>query len=259
MKIGLVLSGGGARGIAHLGVIKALEEAGIHFSIVSGTSAGAIIGAFYAHGYAPDEVFKIITSTNLYKLMRPAISWRGLLKIENSIDIFKSYFPEDSFEALKKPLIVTASNVKKGKTKFFSSGELIKPILASSCIPVLFTPLEINGKLYIDGGVLNNLPVEPLIGHCDRIIGVHTNPVDAKTSPNNMKELLERTFMLAVNYNAYARKEKCDLFIEPKNLCHYNVLDFKKAPEIFEIGYTFTQKLLNKKKRFLKDLQQVEA
>ncbi|MEQ9300167.1 MAG: patatin-like phospholipase family protein [Cyclobacteriaceae bacterium] len=259
MKIGLVLSGGGARGIAHLGVIKALEELGIHISNISGASFGAIVGAFYADGYSPDDIFKLIIKTNLFKMVQPAINWQGLLTIEKSEVLFSPYLTAKTFEDLKIPLTVVATNVKKGKSKFFYSGELIKPMLASSCLPVIFKPVELDGKLYIDGGILNNLPVEPLIVNCDRIIGVHTNPIDAKNMPTNMKAVFERTMMMTINYNVYARKNKCDVFIEPKELCKFNVFDFKKAQEIFDIGYDHTIKYFSKKSKLKKELQLDEA
>jgi NTE family protein len=253
VKVGLVLSGGGARGIAHLGVMKALEELGIQINIISGASFGAIVGAFYADGYTPEEIFKIIVETNLFKMVQPAINWRGLLSLEKSEPLFNQYLKARTFEELKIPLTVVATNVKKGKSKFFYTGDLLRPVLASSCLPVIFNPVEIDNKLYIDGGILNNLPVEPLIGHCDKIIGVHTNPIDAKNKPTNMKAVFERTMMMTINYNVYARKSKCDVFLEPKTLCRYNVFDFKKGQEIFDIGYEHTIKYFSKKAKLKKE------
>jgi len=166
MKIGLTLSGGGVRGVAHLGVIKALEESGFQFARVSGASAGSIIGAFYCNGYSTDEILEIIEKTSLYKLVRPALSWRGLLKLDNAVKGFKTYLPHDSFEGLKTPLHIAATDINKGETKYFHEGPLLKVIQASSSIPVVFDPVNINGSVYIDGGILNNLPVEPLLGIC---------------------------------------------------------------------------------------------
>jgi len=259
VKIGLVLSGGGARGIAHLGVMQALEELDIKISIISGASAGAIAGAFYADGYKPKEIFDLIVKTNLFKMVQPAINWRGLLRIEKSEALFNRYLKAKTFDELQLSLTVVATNVKKGKSKFFYSGELVKPILASSCLPVIFNPVEINRKLYIDGGIINNLPVEPLIGHCDRVIGVHTNPIDAKVKPANMKAVFERTMMMTINYNVYARQDKCDVFLEPKQLSGYNVFDFKKAAEIFDIGYQYTIKYFAKKSKLKRELKLEEA
>jgi len=244
MKIGLALSGGGIRGVAHLGVIKALEENGFAFSHVSGVSAGSIIGAFYCHGYTPEEILEIIEKTSLYKIVRPAISWRGLLKLDKVIDEFKSYFKEDSFESLEKPLHVSATDVTNGTTKFFSEGPLLRTVLASSSIPVVFDPVKIDETYYIDGGILNNLPVEPLKVTCDRVVGIHTNPVGKTEGSINMKMLMERALLLAINCNIEIRKVQCDLFVEPEGLDRYAVFDIKKTKEIFEIGYEYANSLL---------------
>lgn len=244
MKIGLVLSGGGIRGVAHLGVIKALQEHGFTFAHVSGVSAGSIIGAFYCNGYSPEEILEIIEKTSLYKVVRPAISWRGLLRMDKVIGEFKSYFDDDSFEALKIPLDIAATDVTHGTVKYFNSGPLLRAVLASSSIPIVFDPVMIDQTYYIDGGILNNLPVEPVKKTCDRIIGIHTNPVGISKGSINMKMLMERSLLLAINCNIELRKSQCDLFIEPKGLDKYGVFDIKKAKEIFELGYHYTNSLL---------------
>ncbi len=245
MNIGLVLSGGGARGIAHLGVIKALEEHGVIINRVSGASAGAIVGAFYCSGYSPDEILEIVIKTNLYKIVRPAMNWRGLLRIDNAIDIFKQYIPDDTFEGLKIPLHVAVTNISKGESEYFEKGGLLQVVLASSSIPVVFNPVKIGNYDYVDGGILNNLPVEPLIPLCDRIIGVHTNPAGPVDEVSNMKVLVERSLLLAINFNAYARQDNCDLFIDPIRLKDFLVFDFKRAKEIFTIGYEEACKVID--------------
>lgn len=241
MKIGFAFSGGGSRGIAHIGIMKALKESGIRPSIISGTSAGSIVGALYAYGYSPDEILDIILKTKLLKILRPAFTWSGLLTLEKTYDFFKSLLPTDSFEALQMPTYICATNVKKGKPSFFSSGSLIRSVMASSAIPVIFAPVEIEGNYYIDGGITNNMPVEPLLGHCDRIIGLHCNPVDKEYEVGNMKALLERTFIITVNGNVENRKKYCDLFLEPYDLRNFGAFDFTKVKEIYEVGYEYAK------------------
>lgn len=240
MKIGLALSGGGARGVAHLGVLKALLEHGIEPTMISGVSAGAIAGSLYAAGYQPDEVLEIIISTKMFRFLRPAMSRVGILKMERTDELYLKYLTGNSFEALKVPLIVSATNLNRGETVYFDRGELIKPIQASSCIPVLFEPVQINGNTYVDGGILNNLPVEPLLDTCDCIIGVHTNPYDTKQKFTSMRAVMERSLLLAVQYNVKVRIKHCDLFIEPTALKRYATFDIAKAREIFDIGYQHT-------------------
>jgi NTE family protein len=237
LKIGVALSGGGVRGISHLGVLKALGEVGIVPTKVSGTSAGAIVGAMYCQGYLPEEILKIIVETNYFKFMRPAISLTGILKMDAMQSLFKIYLAHDDFAQLKTPLSVAATDIKKGKAIYFSEGELIKPVMASSCIPGMFDPIVIGTRYLVDGGVLNNLPVEPLEGFCDYVIGVNCNQLPEETNIRNMKNLIERSVIMAMNYNVYSRKAKCDYFIEAPGLGKYGVFDIKKASELFQAGY----------------------
>jgi NTE family protein len=247
MKTGLALSGGGARGIAHLGVVKAMLEKGIHFDVISGTSAGAVAGLFLAKGYSPDQALEIFTKTSVYKFLRPAINIRGLFKIGSVESIIKPYFGEAVFTDLETPFYVSATNVRTGKIRVFSAGELMRPVLASCCIPVVYEPMVIDNELYMDGGVVNNLPVEPLLGNVDRIVGVHCNPISDQYQGRNMRRLMERSLLLAINENVAARKPKCDLFIEPTELKNFHVFDFRKAKQIFQVGYDYASDLLSNK------------
>jgi NTE family protein len=245
-KIGIALSGGGSRGIVHLGILKALDEAGIHVSMVTGTSAGAIVGAFYCSGYSPEGIMDIIRETKLFKYVRPAISLTGLLKLETIESIFKLYLKNDSFESLATPLVVAATNVRDGTNTFFYDGPLIKSVLASCAVPVIFEPVKLNGEFYIDGGVLNNLPVEPLIGHCDIILGSNCNPVSENYVPGNMRSLLERSLLMAINVNTFTKKGLCDLFLEPEGIKNFGGFDFSKSNEIFYIGYEYGRSMIGK-------------
>ncbi|MCA6078849.1 patatin-like phospholipase family protein [Fulvivirga sedimenti] len=236
-KVGLVLSGGGARGIAHLGLIKAMEEHKIPIDMISGTSAGAIIGALYASGHSTETILGMIKSVSTYQLLSPAYSLKGVLKIEVLMKFLRKYIGKDSFEALQIPLTVAATNINRGVTDFFSTGEMYQAICASACIPVLFHPVEWKGYSYIDGGILNNLPVEPLISKCDVIVASHTNPIMDEFQPRNARQVMERALMMSIVCNVEVRKEKCDHFIEPSDLGGYNVLDLRSADDIFEKGY----------------------
>ena len=241
MKIGLVLSGGGARGIAHIGMLKAFEEAGISFDRVTGTSAGAIVGAFYCHGYNSSEMMEFVKTTRIFRLMRLAMSRSGLLNMAAMYKIYLKYFPEDDFSALKKPLVVSAINLRKGKSTFFYEGELIKPIMASSAVPVIFNPIDIEGESYVDGGIINNLPVEPLIGHCDKIIGFHCNPVDDNYQIGNFRSVVERCLLMAIYTNARTKESSCDIFLEPPAMKNIGAFEFSRADDIFKMGYEYAK------------------
>jgi len=147
-SVSLVLSGGGARGAIHLGVLKAFDDHNIKIDGISGTSIGAIIGALYCE---------------------------GLLKMDKLIKLLSEWIPENDFKALKIPYYSCVSNFDSGNYEILSEGDLYKSIVASASIPVVFEPVTINDNLYIDGGLYNNLPVEPLLKNSKCIIGVHVN------------------------------------------------------------------------------------
>ncbi|TPE45775.1 patatin-like phospholipase family protein [Pontibacter mangrovi] len=240
MRIGLALSGGGARGIAHLGVLKALDEQGINISIISGVSSGAIAGVFYGYGYAPDEILKLIKELSVFQVVRPVFGKPGLLHLEEVEKLYHKYLgPHLKFEDLKIPVVVSATEMNEGVTAYFSSGEVIKPLLASSAVPILYQPIHLNGKILSDGGLLNNLPVEPLFRNCDVKIAVHVNPINHQAQVTSIRGMVERTAMLAINSNVKLRINQCDLFLEPQGLKAFRLTSFRKADEIFEVGYRY--------------------
>lgn len=239
MKVGLVLSGGGTRGIAHLGMIKALQAFDVPIDVISGSSSGAIVGAMISYGYKPQEVLEIISEISFLKLFKPAISKTGLLRMDSTESLFRKYFVEDDFSALKIPLTICATDLCRGRSVYFSEGPLLKPLMASSCVPVIFDPIAIDGNLYVDGGILNNFPTQPLLAKNVSIIGLHSNPVDESFKLSNVKTMFERTFLLAINANSYHHIGDCDLFLEPPGLKKIKVFDLKKTKEIFDIGYQY--------------------
>lgn len=238
MKIGLALSGGGARGFAHLGIAQYMYEQNIRPDMIAGTSAGAIAGAFLAAGYEPKRTMEILSDINFLKFFRPALSWSGLVNLEKISGLLLEYFPENSFSNFKIPLVISTTNYTKGENVNFESGELIKPLLASASIPVIFNPITIGEEAYVDGGITNNLPVNVLKPHVDFTIGVNCNPVGTLSDQNsNMKFVLERSLLMIINYQTKEQAKLCDLFIEPEKLSTYKVFSISKAKEMYEIGY----------------------
>jgi NTE family protein len=242
MKTGIVLSGGGARGISHIGVLKALEEFGVTIDHIAGTSVGAIIGALYASGRTANEILDIILRTSVLKSMRPSWNWRGLLSLEGLRAILTVYLPDDRFEALKIPLIVSATDIVKGKPSYFSQGELITALQASCCVPAVFTPVALNGSLYVDGGVMDNLPARPIRPDVDLLIGVHCNHISSSFDPRNIKTVVERSLLMAINGNTTVSKSMVDVLIEPPGAGDVSPFDLSKARELYDIGYHYTLK-----------------
>ncbi|WP_299392121.1 patatin-like phospholipase family protein [uncultured Gelidibacter sp.] len=255
-NIGLVLSGGGARGAAHIGAIKAFEEHGIVPTHVSGTSIGAIIGALYAAGVHWSEILKFFKSTSIFHTKRFAFRKPGFLDTEKFYDDLKVYFPVDNFDALEKPLFVTATNVLNGKLKIFSKGQLIKPVIASASFPGVFTPTEINGSYYIDGGILNNFPIEPLKKHCDKMIGVHINSLKKISIKdlNHSYTVADRALKIRTAAEYFQKASEFDLLISPKDLGEYSVFGLSNTDAIFEMGYLTTIEAINANQSFLSDI-----
>lgn len=236
---GIILSGGGARGIAHLGILKALEEFGIQPSIISGTSAGAIAGAFYAKGFGVDEILSIIKNGHFFNFSNLHIVKEGIFSMKGFEDIYKTYFKNNSFEDLTIPLFVAATDILKGEINYFFEGELSSSLLASSCIPVLFQPVHYRGHYYVDGGVLNNFPIEPLLDKCHKIIGINVNSINKEEHKVHMKNVLDRSFHLALNSANIHKFAQCDLYIEPPKMSQFGLLDLDKIDAIFEYGYQY--------------------
>ena len=252
MNIGLVLSGGGARGAAHIGVLKAFEEYEISPTHISGTSVGAIVGALYAANVHWSEILNFLKTTSIFHTKRYAFNKPGFLDTEKFYDDVKVYFPIDNFNALEKPMFITATNVIEGTLKIFSKGQLINPIIASASFPGVFTPTEINGSYYIDGGVLNNFPVEPLKKHCDKIIGVCVNQIN-KINIKDLKHsytVADRALKIRAASDSIVKFPDCDLVISPEELGNYAILGMNDIDDIFNIGYAATIKILQENEEF---------
>ncbi len=241
MKIGLVLSGGGARGISHIGVIKALHEFGVQVDCVAGTSAGSIVGSLYAYGYEPDKILEIILTSSFFKSLRPAWTWTGLLSLDGLRDILLKYMPENNFASLRKPMIVAATDIRKGRSEYFSAGELVPTLLASSCVPAVFNPIHFNGNLYVDGGILDNLPAQIIRSQCDFLIGSNCNYISDDFDVKNFRSVIERSLMMGINANTGNNKKLCDVLINPPLVGKVSGFDVSKAKALFEIGYQFTK------------------
>lgn len=239
-----VLSGGGARGIAHLGVLRAFAEAGITPSAISGTSAGALLGAFIACGLSPQEVDQILREE--WRLQRTR--WKLLrgerLSQRRIGEFLRAYLPCRYFEDLRIPFYVSATDMEHGGQRIFSAGELIPPLLAASAVPVIFPPVMIDGTPYVDGGLSNNLPIEPFDDRRAEVIAVYVNPLPHYIAERTLRRTLDRTFHLSFREMVSRSAKGTHLYVEPPALADYGMFDLSRAAEIQAIGYTYTRKLL---------------
>ncbi len=245
-KTGVALSGGGVRGIAHLGVLKALKEEGIKPSILAGTSAGALIAAFYADGYEPEEIIGFFNTKKIYHLMRMVLPRTGFLQVHGLREILTKNLRTKRIEDLPIPLVIAVTNFNIGKVEYLTHGDLIQSLLSSSAIPILFEAQKMDGNYYLDGGIMDNLPVNPIKDKCRKIIAVHVNPIGSIDKISSPIQIGERAFHLSIASNLANIREKVDLFIEPPELSKYGMLDIKKITEIYDTGYRYTKEYLAK-------------
>jgi len=244
-KTGLILSGGGAKGFAHTGMLKALNETGIYPDILSCVSAGAIVGAFYADGYKPDEIYEIFSEgSSFFDYVKITIPKRGLFRTVGLKDNLSKHLRTENLEDLKLPLYVAAANLNTGKVVYFNKGNILERIQASAAIPVLFEPVEIDGHVYIDGGMLDNFPVEPIKDQCDKLIGISLNPIKEEEDFGNLIRIAERTFRLSTSSDIGRKKSLCDIVIEPEELAKFGMLDVSSGKEMFNLGYRVAKEKL---------------
>lgn len=247
-KIGLALSGGGARGIAHIGVIKALQEHGIEADLVSGTSAGSIVATWYAAGLSVEQMLEIVADSSLFKAFKIVVPNTGLTSLIYLKERLAKVIEINDFSGLTKPTFIAVSNLNRGRLEFKSTGLLFEAVMASSSIPLIFKPVEMDGETLVDGGLFCNLPVEPLTEIADYIIGVDVMPA-MEVENKSLKGWLGiaiRCFELSIHANSISQKKLCDELIEVEGVVKYHTFQFNKHQEITQLGYDATIKRIDK-------------
>lgn len=268
-KIGLVLSGGGAKGFAHIGVLKVLDSLGVKPDYIAGTSMGAIVGSLYASGYSGKELDSIFEITDFDAVINDLIPRSSLSFFERKnteryaislpFDDFKIQLPSGisrgqnvynllsrltfhngnikNFEDLPIPFFCIATNVETGKAVILDEGNLALAVTASGAFPSLFQPVEINGELLIDGGVINNYPIDELKAKgMDIIIGVDVQDdlalrEDLKTAPGILVQINNFRTIKAME----SKSQNTDIYIKP-DITDFNVIDFDEGKRIIENG-----------------------
>lgn len=279
-KVGLVLSGGAARGLAHVGVFKALEEQGIHIDAIAGTSMGAVIGGLYASGYKIDELEKLALGIDWKEalsdaperedvpfrrkqddrdfLVKQKLSFRddgslglplGVIQGQNLALLLESLLAHSSdirdFDKLPIPFRAVATDIVNGEKVVFRKGHLPQVIRASMSIPAVFAPVEINGQLLVDGGMVDNIPVDVAreMG-VDMVIVVDIGtPLRGRKQLNTVFDILNQSITLMTRSNSevqLASLKPDDILIQPA-LASYGTTDFGRALDIINAGYRATQ------------------
>lgn len=242
-KLGITLSGGGFRGVAHLGVLQFLSELDIVPDEISGTSAGALVGALIAEGYSPLEILQFCKDEKFFSYSDLLSARRsGLFNTIVFERIVKKYIPHDSFEGLKMPLYVSVTDLTNAQPLIFNQGTLSFAIKSSCCFPLIFQPVKYKEDIYLcDGGILNNFPVEQLRASCNKVIGVNVNPISRMEGNLSYKEVISRIIRIATSRLAKIPEAVCDVYVQPDEINRYGTFDSKKIEEIYQLGYHYAQ------------------
>jgi NTE family protein len=236
-KLGLALSGGGARGFAHIGVFRLLEECGLRPDIIAGTSAGALMGALYADGYAPDEIMSLFTGREFTEFASVQFPKMGLFDSSRFHHYVKKTVRVERLEDLQIPVIVMTTNLDHGNAHAFAKGPVADVITASCSVPILFNPVLIDNNYYVDGGLFHNFPVSIIRDECEAVIGSNVSPVVPDRYNKNIVGIAERSYHYLFRANTEKDREICDILIETKEFGKYKMFDLKSVEEIVRIGY----------------------
>jgi len=237
MKISLALSGGGARGGYHLGVLQYLDEMGIEIEVISGTSIGAVIGACYAAGISPQEQLKIFTSKEFKKAIQFAWFQNGIFKINENAPILAKLLPIKNIEDLPIPLHITALDIKEGELKSFSKGDILSLCLASSALVPIFAPIKYHEYQLVDGGIVENVPTKYLLEYNNPIVCVNLQPNTKCDEIKGWLKIFKRAFKIAWFYTTKTDLSYSDYVVENPKILGYSIFGFNHIEKMYEMGY----------------------
>ena len=251
-SIGLALGGGFARGIAHIGVLKVLEEEGIPVGMVAGTSVGAIMGAAYCSGLSPAELAEMAVKVRFTTFARWTVSRYGFATNDRMVAFLARTLKVNTFEELRIPLGVTATDFNTGEGVVFHSGPIVDPVRASCAYPGMFLPVNINGRWLVDGMLAYPVPTHPLreMG-ADRVLAVHLRGQWSKNgAPRHLFDVIGQSFAIAQDRMTSLWKDAADLVIEPE-VGGFEYDDFKRATELVRAGEVAMRKALPEVRKWL--------
>ena len=250
-KVGVALCGGVAYGVSQIGILKALEEAGIQVDCLAGTSAGSIIAAGYASGLSMKRIEEIGVNTHWGELFSLKMSRMGLVSSGPIEEYIRKYFKTTTFEELKKPLAVVATDICTGEEMIFTRGPLDKAVRASCSIPGIYTPVEMEGRQLVDGGMAENVPVQALksLG-ADVVIAcnVFGHPQVFPHASNVFQILMRVWYFFVAEETSW--RESADIIIEP-DLRKFDLFSFDKGKTLIEKGHREAQKHIPQLKQVL--------
>lgn len=250
--IGIALGGGFARGIAHIGVLKVLEEEGIPVRMVAGTSVGALIGAAYCSGLTIDELEAVADKVRFTNFARWTLSRYGFANNDRMVSFLARTLKVQTFEELRIPLGVTATDFNTGEGAVFDSGSIIDPVRASCAYPGMFLPVEIRGRWLVDGMLSHPVPTHPLrkMG-ADRVLAVHLRGKWSGTSaPRHLFDVIGQSFAIAQDMMSSVWRSAADIVIEP-DVAGFDYDDFKRAGDLIRVGEVAMRRALPEVRKWL--------
>ncbi len=236
-KLGLALSGGGAKGFAHLGVFKMLEECALMPDIIAGTSVGALMGALFADGYRADELQELFTGREFSEFAQLQIPKSGLFDSKRFRYFLKRHLRAKNIEDLQIPMVIMATDLDNGVSHAFRQGPIVEAVTASCSIPIIFSPVVIGGVHYVDGGLFHNFPVSIIREECERVIGVNVSPLVPQKYKQTIFHIAERSYHYMFRANTLEDREMCDVLIEAEEFGLYKTFDLENVGQIARIGY----------------------
>ena len=243
-RISLALSGGGARGAYHLGVLQYMDEIGVEIDSISGTSIGALVGVSYASGVKPKDQLEIFKSKEFKSVFSFKPFGPSLFSINLKSEILDKLFLETKLENLKIPTTITAVNLHNGENIYFKSGDAVKLCMASCALVPVFAPIKYENMLLADGGIVNHMPLDSLADSNLKIVGVNLHPIFDTNIKTTLWSNFKRTlFVMAFSQNRQSQ-DKCDILITTPKLSKYSILSFNHLDELFNLGYNDAKSIL---------------
>jgi NTE family protein len=234
-RIGLALAGGFARGIAHIGVLRVLREAGIPIDCISGTSVGALIGTAFCAGSSLEEMEKIGSVTSFTDFGRWTPSWLGLATNQRMEKFLARFTPVKTFEELQIPLAIAATDIIAGVTVYYSHGAIVPPLRASCAYPGLFVPIQYENRTLVDGFLTSPVPIEgALLLGADIVVAVYLESGNVEP-PRTFTDILSRSFNIIQRHSDLAWRTQADIIIEP-DVKQFVWDDFSKTPDMIAAG-----------------------
>jgi NTE family protein len=243
-EVGLALGGGAILGAAHVGALHAIDEFDIRVSHVSGTSIGAVAAAFLAFGKSWKEIHDIFCDLNWMDVSAISLSKYALLSNEKLGDLIIDHIGDKNLEDANIPISMVATDIVNGEKVILNRGPVAAAVMASTCIPGIFKPVEVDGQMLVDGGVVENVPIQTLrdMGP-DYIIGVDLNARHKYGKPENILDVIMNSFHFLMQQSDKLQTQNADLLIKP-DLSGFNRADVGQFDDLVEKGYTYARKTL---------------